>query len=124
MVLIKLTYTERMQEQDKLWDGEKEDLYIMETLMNEIIEEAKTKGFTGNAIIYDGEKEKITEIFENKKQLELARLGKIDSFGFGYCKPLINRVEEMLNNRRAILNRKQRLGYFSKMSKRQNWTNI
>lgn len=97
ITMKKLTYTKEMKKQDKLWESENEDLYIMEKLMNEIIEEAKTKGFTGTTIIYDGKKEKITEVFENKEQLKSARLGKFESLGFGYCKPLINYLEEILN---------------------------
>lgn len=58
MTMKKLTYTKEMEKQDKLWQEEKENLNTMEKLYNQIIEEAKNKGFKSASEIYDGEKEK------------------------------------------------------------------
>lgn len=98
--MIKLTYTDEMKKQDKLWSESNEDLDVMEKLYREIEEEAKQKGFNGIAYIYDGESEKLCTIYESKEQEELARLGKVEVEDFGYCKPLILYLETLLNKTR------------------------
>ena len=95
--MIKLTYTEEMKEQDNLWNEGNEDFNIMARLYNEIIEEAKTKGFNGYACIYDGGQEKLCTIYKNEEEQELAKLGKVEVEDVGYCKPLIHKLENILN---------------------------
>ena len=92
-----LTYTREMQIQDKLWVDAKEDLTIMEKLYHQIVEEAKTKDFKGIVEIFDGEDEKLAEVFKSEEQLNLAKIGKEEVPTFGYCKPLIEYLQELLN---------------------------
>ena len=88
-----------MEEQDKLWQEEKENLNTMEKLYNQIIAEAKNKGFKGVSEIYDGENEKCIDIFENQEQKELCKQGSLmaEWETFGYCKPLITYLEKIIN---------------------------
>lgn len=98
-VLKRLNYTQEMKEQDKLWESEREDLEVMERLYNEIISEAKSKGFKGIARIYNGTTEKLIEIFETKEEMLKADNGEvIAQQTFGYCKPLIEELEILINN--------------------------
>ena len=43
-----------MKEQDSLWEIEKEDLEKMKVLFENIMIEAKSLGFNGTWVIYDG----------------------------------------------------------------------
>lgn len=97
---IKLTYTEEMKEQDRLWQNEEENLETMKKLYLEIIAEAKEKGFEGVVDIYDVSGEMLCEIFKNEEELRLARLGEYEDFdSVGYCKPLIEHLEEIINEK-------------------------
>lgn len=97
--MLKLTYTEEMKKQDELWQSESEDLDVMNKLYNEIIKEAKQKGFRGVTYIYSVNKEMLCQIFNNEEEKEQADFGTYNDFDeVGYCKPLIGKLEEMLNN--------------------------
>lgn len=97
--MLKLTYTEEMKKQDELWRSESEDLDVMKKLYNEIIAEAKKKGFKGATYMYSIDGEMLCQIFNNEEEKELAALGKYNDFDeVGYCKPLIGKLEQMLNN--------------------------
>lgn len=95
---ITLTYTDEMKLNDKLWEIEQEDRKLMAQLYEQIITEARNKGFKCTYIIYDGNEEKIVEIFKNEEEQELCQLGILNSYNlFGYCKPLIQYIEQCLN---------------------------
>lgn len=92
---MKLTYTEEMQKQDALWENEKEDFDIMEKLFNNIMEEAKEKGFNGCYIIYKTDIECVCEVYDNEEEMEKCCSGELDTrFMFGHCKPLIELLEK------------------------------
>lgn len=98
--MIKLTYTDEMKKQDELWQTEKEDLNTMKKLYNDIIDEAKNNGFQGNVIFHVFNDEAVFEIFESKKEEEMVSSGELDLNGEnmgGYCKPLIEKLERILN---------------------------
>ncbi len=96
--MIKLTYTKEMDFQDFLWNTEGEDKERMKELYVGIMEEAKEKGFKGSYDIYDGEyPEAIIEVYRDEKEREDAYLGKVEVPMFGYCKPLIEYLEKILN---------------------------
>lgn len=95
--MVKLTYTDEMKEQDKLWENEEENTTVMERLFNEIVEEAIGKGFTGYCVIYQGPEECICEVFDSKEQyIELQDSSDYRDM-YGFCKPLIKDLEERLN---------------------------
>ena len=94
---IKLSYTDEMKKQDKLWEYEVEDTTIMEKLFHDIVNEAKEKGFKGYCDIYQGPGECICEIFEDKKEYEKLRESGEETEMVGFCKPLIERLEARIN---------------------------
>lgn len=94
---IKLTYTEVMKEQDKLWEGEIEDRNLMESLFNQIIKEAKTKGFTGYCKVYQGPGECICEVFDSEEEFNKLFHTDEERDMLGFCKALISNLEERLN---------------------------
>ena len=67
---MKLTYTDEMQKQDKLWETEKEDTNIMLSLYDSIIQEAKQLGFNGiyESSICNGEA--VIYIYDNEEEKE------------------------------------------------------
>lgn len=96
--MMKLTYTEEMKKQDKLWQSQNEDFVVMEKLYNEIIDEAKGKGFKGVTYIYSVGSEMLCQIFNNEEEKKLADLGSYNDYDeVGYCKPLIEKLEDMIN---------------------------
>jgi hypothetical protein len=96
---MKLDYTDRMKEQDKLWETESEDTNIMENLFNDIIRQAKQKGFNGYYVIYQVNNECVCEIYNSEEEYEKCCNGEEDSeFLFGYCKPLIECLEKYYLN--------------------------
>lgn len=98
--MIKLTYTEEMKKQDKLWQTESEDLELMDKLYNQIVKEAKGKGFKGVVEIYEANGEMVSEVYESKEEQRLVEDGKLDLHGenmSGYCKPLIEKIEEIMS---------------------------
>lgn len=96
---MKLDYTDKMKEQDKLWETESEDVNIMENLFNDIIRQAKQKGFNGCYIIYQVNDECACEIFSSEEEYEKCCNGEKNSeFIFGYCKPLIECLEKYYLN--------------------------
>lgn len=98
--MIKLNYTGEMIIQDKLWGEEKENLNIMAKLYKEIMTEAKDKGFNGYYIIYKANEECICEIYEN----EDAYNNGAESLNlFGFCKPLIDYLESILNSQKIAI---------------------
>lgn len=97
--MIKITYTEEMQENDRLWQEEKEDIELMLKLYGEIYNEAKEKGFTQLVEIYDAGNEGIVDVYLDEEDMELCRLGTNEPAGsFGYCKPFIEYIESILNS--------------------------
>lgn len=96
MANIKLTYTKEMQEQDKLWNEDSEDYDIMEKLYNDIIAEARQKGFNGVVDIYRNY-EVVAGIFESEEEKEKLRENDDYITMAGYCKPLIKALEDILN---------------------------
>lgn len=85
----KLTYSEDMKKQDELWKAEKEDINTMQSLFVEIMTEAKEKGFIGTIAIYS---------WDNEALIDVAIDDEIKTFGF--CKPLIDCLEEIINRKR------------------------
>jgi hypothetical protein len=97
-MLKKLTYTDEMKAQDKLWEIQNEDFGVMEKLYNQIITEAKIKGFNGVTYIYSVGSEMLCQIFNSEEEKELADIGTYSDFDeVGYCKPLIEKLEAILN---------------------------
>lgn len=95
--IIKLNYTDEMKEQDLLWKNEEEDLEVMEKLYKEIIKEAQEKGFKGHYVIYEYNGECICKIYED---IEHYNNNDEDSdVMVGYCKPLIEYLEALLNHK-------------------------
>lgn len=101
-VVIKLNYTDEMKEMDKLWENEEEDTTIMERLFNEIVEEAKEKGFDGVVDIYQGPREAIADVYNSQEEMASAQLSGIETTCYGYCKPLIEHLEERISMLRLI----------------------
>lgn len=95
--IVKLSYTEEMKEQDKLWINEEENTTIMEKLFHQIVNEAKEKGFTGYCDIYQGPGECICEVFENKKEFKQTLDTMESGTMFGFCKPLVEELEKKIN---------------------------
>lgn len=99
--MLKLTYTEEMKEQDRLYEDEQENSEIMERLHNSIVEEAKSKGFKGVADIinYNDEHGVSTELFHSQEDLEEERQrgNGLQIAICGYCGALIKNLEEILN---------------------------
>ena len=96
--MLKLTYTDEMILQDKLWKTQSEDLDVMENLYGQIIAEAKEKGFNGVAYIYSVGSEMLCQIFNSEKEKEQADLGVFSNFDeVGYCKVLIEALEKKIN---------------------------
>lgn len=100
--LIKLTYTDEMKEQDALWEKENEDVQVMERLYKEIIKEAREKGFKGYEVIYEYNGECVCEIYENVEQYN--DNDNDSDFMAGYCKPLIEYLEAVLNHKEELNN--------------------
>lgn len=95
---ITLTYTDEMKQNDELWKTEQEDRNLMAKLYEQIINEAKSKGFKCTYKIYNGPSEEIIEVFEGKEEQKLCELGILTSNNmFGYCKALIQYIECCLN---------------------------
>lgn len=94
--IIKLTYTDEMKEQDLLWQTENEDLDVMERLYKGIIKEAQQKGFKGHYEIYKCNGECICEIY---KDIEQYNNNEDSDIIVGYCKPLIEDLEALLNSK-------------------------
>lgn len=96
---IKLTYTDEMRFQDALWENEKENVQRMKELYKDIMQEAVEKGFKGSYVIYEGigGNEAIIDVYMNDEEKKAVELGKEESTMFGYCKPLIEYLEEILN---------------------------
>lgn len=49
----KITYTEQMKQQDKLFAVAEEDRKLMKKLFDDIVTEARKKGFGGEVKVYD-----------------------------------------------------------------------
>lgn len=98
----KITYTNKMKEQDKLWEDSKEDTLVMEELFNQIYAEAKSLGYDGIINIYQGPGEAIAEVYSNKEEREEAELNGLDVPIFGFCKPLIKHIEDRLEKLELI----------------------
>lgn len=96
---MKLTYTEEMKEQDELWERKNEDLVLMKKLQKDIEIEAKQKGFTGEVICYEVDKEIISEVYKSAEELALVQYGKLVLFNnvCGHCESLIRIIEKIMN---------------------------
>ena len=88
---FKLTYTDEMKKQDKLWKEEEEDLELMGQLQRQVIYEAKAKGWKGSAVFCEGENESVVYIAENEDEAWSPYRDEVESFG--YCKALIDKIE-------------------------------
>lgn len=87
-----------MKQNDKLWETEQEDLELMIKLYEQIVSEAKSKGFKGIVEIYMGTGEACIDLYETEEDYELGRVGTIEPAGsFGFCRPLIECIEEILS---------------------------
>lgn len=75
---LNLTYTQEMEEQDKLWENEAEDLEIMEELQIDIIAQAKRNGWDGYFITFDWGNEVITEVYDSLEEFKDVQLGKVE----------------------------------------------
>lgn len=99
---VRLTYTEEMRDQDRLYEIEKEDRTTMERLHKSIVKEAIHKGFKGAAetINYNDNNGVITEVFRTQNDLEKERLtgDGLQIASCGYCHALINVLENEINN--------------------------
>lgn len=91
--MINLTYSEQMKTQDSLWNEEEEDLEVMPKLYEQVMSEAITKGFNGGYVIYEGTNEAIIDIHLDKTRVDYDDADE----SFGYCKPLIEFLERLLN---------------------------
>lgn len=94
--MIKLTYSNDMQEQDLLWKTEEENFDVMKELYLQVMKEAKEKGFNGIHHIYE-HNEAIIEIYENETEKKKCENGEQEASMFGYCKALISHLEYILN---------------------------
>ena len=66
----KIKYTNQMKEQDFLWQNAKEDLRIMFSLQQNILEQAKALGWQGYAITYEvNNEEVVTDVYLNKEDI-------------------------------------------------------
>lgn len=97
---FKLTYTKEMEEQDKLWDEAREDTEAMAMLQKQIINEAKEKGWTGHAVIWEADSESVIDIADTEEEHQHGN--NVESFG--YCKPAIKHIETMLVHGTVINN--------------------
>lgn len=86
---FKLTYTDEMKKQDKLWDTESEDVNVMEQLQKQIIDEAKAKGWKGVAVFWQGINQSIVDIANSQEEYE--NDSGIESHG--NCRSVIARIE-------------------------------
>ena len=82
-----IKYTNEIEKQDKLWETENEDIDKMLELYEEIMTEAKKKGFVGRYDIYEHGEEGIITLWLNAEDDE-------EDASFGYCLPLIRFLEE------------------------------
>ena len=89
--MVNLTYTEEMKEQDRLWETEQEDVKVMSRLYNQIIAEAKEKGFKGRCEYVEWGREMTCSIYENEDDDEAYAI-------VGFCKPLISRLKEIMDD--------------------------
>lgn len=84
----KLTYTKEMAKQDKLWDTASENLNTMAELQKLIVDEAISKGLKFEYQIY---------IYSDEESLcDIRFKGEDEWESFGYCKPLIEALENRL----------------------------
>lgn len=94
---MQLTYTEEMKKQDALWEKEQENVDAMISLYEEIMEEAEKLGYNGIYDTYIVSGEAVIELFENEDEKESYNLsGESNDHLFGYCKPLIRTLNEIL----------------------------
>lgn len=82
----KLTYSKEMKNQDSLWKEEKEDITTMKSLFTQIISEANEMGFRGTTVIYHWDNEALIDVLINNEVKT-----------FGYCQPLIEYLETVIN---------------------------
>lgn len=82
----KLTYSKEMKNQDSLWKEEKEDITTMQSLFAQIISEAKEMGFRGTTVIYHWDNEALIDVLIDNEVKT-----------FGYCQPLIEHLETVIN---------------------------
>lgn len=92
---VTLTYTEEMERQDALWKEEMEDTVVMERLFRTLLDEARANGYTGHAHIYPSSGEMVCELHESEDQQRVAEMTGQDVEMYGYCKPLLARLEEL-----------------------------
>ena len=93
---MNLTYTKEMEQQDKLWKTEEEDLVLMEKLQNDIKNEAIEKGFKGAIDIYEASNEIVSEVYSSEEEFKQASKGEIDFGGenmAGNCQYLIKNIK-------------------------------
>ena len=112
-------YSSEMKEQDSLWEIEKEDLEKMKVLFENIMIEAKSLGFNGTWVIYDGNSESIIDIFEDEKHEEECNLGTeepLGSFGYSHQNQILS-VSHMVLGRKVIFT-------FSPAVIRNIWDNL
>lgn len=91
--MIKLNYTKEMNKQDKAWEVLEEDTAVMGSLFQSIMDEAKKLGFKYTYVIYQSGGERNIDLYKTETQ---ENSGEAE-VSFGYCKPLISYIEDILN---------------------------
>lgn len=98
---VRLTYTDKMKEQDLLYDAEKEDRELMVKLHESILNEARTLGWTGYAITYTYDNpdapETMTELYKSERDW---KDGNEPHEILAPCRLLIKELENLLNEQR------------------------
>lgn len=100
---FEVQYTQEMEEQDLLWEEEKEDTEKMKELQESIINEAKEQGWNGYAYLYTHENESIVELYPSKDFYQRAANGEngYDGEGkyTGNCRSLIKNFNEIFQGK-------------------------
>ncbi len=101
---ILLTYTDQMKEQDLFWQDENENLEVMKQLQEQIVAEAKEKGFNGITKTYVANNEAVTEVYFSLEEKKNVDNGLLDIDCYGNCKGLIKVLEYGINQKKAFNN--------------------
>ena len=98
-----LTYTEEMEEQDKLHEDEIEDIETMKELHRQIVLEAVSKGWKGYAefMTYNGET--TTELYPDIETYAYRESNGYEPYSLGKCSAIIKEIEKDLQKNSNIV---------------------
>lgn len=98
--MIKLTYTDQMRKNDNFFEKEGYDTEVMLELFEQILSEAREKGFTCPVDIYEEQCIAVAEVFKDEEEKELVYSDlQINENMFGICELFIEHIESILNNK-------------------------